>query len=287
MIVALIDNGSLEPAAHLNLRAVAAALSARTGISVHAVSWKHSDRIPVEQLTADSAASTNAPTPAWTLAPFVRAMTALGQREFLFVPFFISAQGAIGSALRRDLEKLQTERPQQSFEFSFTAGLAASGVIPEIVAQRILSTLETHALPASTPVIVVDHGGPSPTSAALRNELAAAVSALLTGKTGPVVAASMEGEEHAHNHPVMADQLATPGFNAGEVVIAPLFLSPGRHAGPEGDLAQIAHEAEDRLALRSLRCHFTELVGTHPLAVDTLAHALRDTLSTLHAPTFA
>ena len=288
MIVALIDNGSLEPAAHLNLRAVAAALSKVTGISVHAVSWKHSDRIPVERLTGGPGTNEQAtPSPAWTLVPFVRAMTALGQREFLFVPFFISAQGAIGSALRRDLEKLQAERPEQPFEFNFTPGLAASGVIPEIVAQRVLATLKTHALPSTTPVIVVDHGGPSPTSAALRNELAAAVGELLADKTGPVVAASMEGEEHAHNHPVMADQLATPGFDSGDVVIAPLFLSPGRHAGPEGDLAQIAREAEDRLALRSLRCHFTELVGTHPLAIDTLAHALRDTLSTLHAPTFA
>jgi sirohydrochlorin ferrochelatase len=286
MIVALIDNGSLEPGAHLNLRAVAAELSKRTGISVHPVSWKHSDRIPVEQLAVDPAAS-EASAPAWTLAPFIRAMTALGQREFLFVPFFISAQGAIGSALRRDLEKLQEELPLQPFEFSFTPGLAASGVIPEIVAQRILATLGTQALPRTTPVMVVDHGGPSPTSAALRNALAAAVGDLLIGKTGPVVAASMEGEEHAHNQPVMADQLATPGFDSGDVVIAPLFLSPGRHAGPEGDLAQIARAAEDRLALGSLRCHFTELVGTHPLAIDTLAHALRDTLSTLQAPTFA
>src|SRR5687768_18363574 len=89
MIVALIDNGSLEPAAHRNLRAVAAALSARTGVNVHAVSWKHSDRIAPAAL--DGA-------PAWTLAAFVRSLTTLGQREFVFVPFFVSAQGAIGSA---------------------------------------------------------------------------------------------------------------------------------------------------------------------------------------------
>ncbi|MBI5771991.1 MAG: hypothetical protein HZA93_29730, partial [Verrucomicrobia bacterium] len=50
MIVALIDNGSLEAAAHQNLRAVAAALSGRVGVTVHAVSWKHSDRIPVGSL---------------------------------------------------------------------------------------------------------------------------------------------------------------------------------------------------------------------------------------------
>ena len=87
MIAALIDNGSLEPAAHLNLRAVAAAVSTRAGTVVHAVSWKHSDRI---------AAAALGDTPAWTFAPFVRGMVALGQREFVFVPFFISAQGAIG-----------------------------------------------------------------------------------------------------------------------------------------------------------------------------------------------
>ena len=51
---------------------------------------------------------------------------------------------------------------------------------------------------------------------------------------------------------------------------------------PEGDIAQICGAAEG--AAPSLRCHLTDLVGTHPLASTTLAAALRDTLSTLHAP---
>jgi sirohydrochlorin ferrochelatase len=62
------------------------------------------------------------------------------------------------------------------------------------------------------------------------------------------------------------------------VVIAPLFLSPGRHAGARGDLARIAAAAEDRTATAPLRCHFTGLVGTHPRAVDELTAALRDAL---------
>ena len=49
----------------------------------------------------------------------------------------------------------------------------------------------------------------------------------------------MEGEEHAHNHPLLADQLRTEGWNQGDLVVAPLFLSPGRHAGPDGDVAEI------------------------------------------------
>ena len=46
MKAALIDNGSLEPAAHRNLRRLAAAVGERAGMRVEAVSWKHSDRIP-------------------------------------------------------------------------------------------------------------------------------------------------------------------------------------------------------------------------------------------------
>jgi hypothetical protein len=274
MTIALIDNGSLEPAATRNLRAVAAGLSARVGVPVQAVSWKHSDRANVAALDG---------TPAWTLAPFVRAQLRRGEREFTFVPFFISAQGAIGSALRRDLEKLQAE--SEGFTFTFTEGLAARGAIADIVAERIRETIAAHAL-RPPPVIVVDHGGPSFASAALRNALAAEVRRLLGTEIGPLAAASMEGAEHPHNHPLLADQLAASGFNQADVVVAPLFLSPGRHAGPQGDLAQIARAAEDRLSA-PLRCHFTALVGTHPRAIDALALALRTTLSSLPAETLA
>jgi sirohydrochlorin ferrochelatase len=275
MIVALIDNGSLEPAAHLNLRSAAAALSERTGINVRAVSWKHSDRI--------SAAALN-DTPAWTLESFLRSMFALGQREFIFVPFFISAQGAIGSALRTDIETLRSSLGE--FEFTFTDGLAARGSIPTIVADRIRATIMNHRL-HTPPVIIVDHGGPSPVSAGLRNELAQKIAELLGSSVRQVTAASMEGESHAHNRPLLADVFAKPGYDHGPVVIAPLFLSPGRHAGPNGDLMRIAQSVETRLASPPLQCHFTELVGTHPLAIDSLSDALRHTLSTLHAPIFA
>lgn len=263
MIAALIDNGSLEPAATRNLRAVAAALSVAASAcsKVHPVSWKHSDRVPVAELDGE---------PAVTLAKFVREHVARGETQFLFVPFFISAQGAIGSALRGDLEKLRASLGGV-FDFAFSDGLAARGAIAEIVAARVRETIAAKGL--RTPaVIVVDHGGPSPESAALRNCLADEVRGLLGQEIGPLTAASMEGEAHAHNRPLLAETLATPGFDAGDVVIAPLFLSPGRHAGPNGDLAQIAQAAE--AGPSALHCHFTALVGTHPRAAEVLTEAL-------------
>lgn len=261
MTIALIDNGSLESAAHRNLRTAAAALSARAGVMVESVSWKHSDRIPEAALDGR---------PAWTLAPWVRAKVAAGERSFLFVPFFISAQGAIGSALRTDLETLSAHLG--GISFAFTDGLAARGALAEIVTARIRETITAESLSRPT-VIVVDHGGPSAGSAALRDEIATDVRRRLAEEIGPLAAASMEG---AHG-PLLAEVLAVAGRDRNEVVVAPLFLSPGRHAGPDGDLAQIARATVGRTT--PLRVHFTGLVGTHPAAINALAAALHDTLS--------
>lgn len=266
MKVALIDNGSLEPAAHRLLRAVAAALTAGAGRPVAAVSWKHSDRIPAADLDG---------IPAWTLAAWVRAALAAGEREFGFVPFFVSPQGAIRSALRRDLDTLGAATG--AFAAGFAPGLADAGALAPIVAARIaeLAAAQRLARPA---VIVVDHGGPSPRSAALRDEVTAQVRARLGAAVRSVAAASMEspdGPEFAFNRPLLADLLAAPSA-PGDLVIAPLFLSPGRHAGPQGDLARIA--AADRTAGR--RRHFAGLVGTHPLAIKTLTDNLVSFLST-------
>jgi len=272
MKVALIDNGSLEPGAQRNLRAVAAGLTERTGTPVAAVSWKHSDRVPAAELGG---------TPAWTLAPWVRAQVAGGERRFLFVPFFISAQGAIGSALQADLTALAIETG--GFAFAFTGSLATASRGPHsalagIVAARVRETTAERAL-SRPAVIVVDHGGPSRDSADLRNRVAAEVRIELGAGIGPLAAASMEspeGPEFAFNLPLLEELLGAPGFEQGDVVVAPLFLSPGRHAGTNGDLARIVRAAEARSP--GLRCHFTGLAGTHPLAVETLARELRTAL---------
>lgn len=260
MIIALVDNGSVAPAAQRNLRTVAGRLSARLGLTVHAVSLKHSDRIPPQAI--DGA-------PAWTLAPFVRARHAQGHREFLFLPFFISPQGAIGSTLRRELERLQEETG--GFEFGLAEGWATPDAVADIAAARIRDTLADRTLRAPA-VVVVDHGGPSPAAAARRDEAAARIRTLLGPEIGPLAAASMEGR----HPPLLADQLRQPGFSGQEVVVCQLFLSPGRHAGPEGDVAEICRTSP-------ARCHLTELIGTHPGVIDALAADLSSSPFLHHA----
>jgi hypothetical protein len=268
MRIALIDNGSLEPAAHRSLRAAALALTERTGLPVDAVSWRHSDRIPAEALDGAAAA---------TLAPWLRRHRRRGEDEFLFIPFFISGQGAIAGFVRSDLEALR--RTEGGFGYAFTAGLApAVEILGEIVAARVRETIAARGLRAPA-VVVVDHGGPARRSAELRDAVTAAARGRLAGEVAGVAAASMEspdGPGFAFNQPLLAGQLAAPGFDRGDVVIAPLFLAPGRHAGPEGDLAQIARDAAARAP--GLRCHFAALIGSHPLAIAAFGRTLREVL---------
>jgi sirohydrochlorin ferrochelatase len=268
MKIALVDNGSLAPAAHLGLRAAAAAVGERAGVRVEAVSWKHSDRIPAHALSEG---------PGSTLAPWIRGQVAAGVREFVFIPFFISPQGAIGSSLQKDLRALQAEAG--GFEYSFADGLPADPVLADIVADRVRETLAAGGLRNPT-VLVVDHGGPSPASAAIRNRIAEAALGRLGGSVSRLSPASMEspdGPEFDFNRPLLAEALMSPGFSGGDVIIAPLFLSPGRHAGPEGDLERIAREAQGRPD--GPRCHFTGLVGNHPAAIEHLASSLLRALS--------
>ena len=55
-----------------------------------------------------------------------------------------------------------------------------------------------------------------------------------------------------------------------------LFSSPGRHAGPGGDIAQICEAAEEKHA--GLRTFMSDLFATHPDVVSVLAERYRQGL---------
>jgi hypothetical protein len=75
--------------------------------------------------------------------------------------------------------------------------------------------------------------------------------------------------EYDFADPLLAALLATPPWDTGRIVVAMQFLLPGRHAGPDGDVAQICRRAEGARA--GLTTVMTDLVGDHPLLPDILA----------------
>ena len=76
------------------------------------------------------------------------------------------------------------------------------------------------------------------------------------------------------NEPMLGALLASPLFADRDTVVALLFLSPGRHAGPGGDIAAIVDDARARsTAPRAIVT--TELLAAHPLVADILADRAR------------
>ena len=56
------------------------------------------------------------------------------------------------------------------------------------------------------------------------------------------------------------------------VIVAMLFLAPGRHAGPGGDIAAICAAAQADCP--GFQAHPTPLVGSHPALIEILADRL-------------
>jgi hypothetical protein len=92
-----------------------------------------------------------------------------------------------------------------------------------------------------------------------------------------VAVASMEqrpGAEYAFAGPMLESLLGETPFAEGDVVLARLFVSPGRHAGLGGDLDEICSEA--MRTYPGLRVHPTELLGTDPRLAEILAERYRE-----------
>ncbi|WP_218313941.1 sirohydrochlorin chelatase [Halomonas sp. 18071143] len=267
----LVDNGSLRPQATHSLRRVAAALSEQVGDTVQAASLLHSNKIPAEEVDG---------IPAITLGPAAERSAEAGATEIIVLPYFFGPSQALTGYLPERMAALQARFPQVKVR-------VAQPLVDERGGNDLrLAVLLADHVRAQLPdrqaarVALVDHGSPLPEVTAVRNRLAGQLSALLADDVHCVAAASMErreGDAYRFNEPLLEHLLDTPEFSAsGDVVLAMLFLSPGRHAGEGGDIAEICAAAEQRHP--GLRVRPTALVGEHPAIVDILATRLRQAL---------
>ena len=269
--VFLVDNGSLRPGSTLNLRRIAAALSERTGMPVEAASLLHSNKVPAEDLDGEAAR---------TLGPAATRRADEGSREIVILPFFFGPSRALTGYLPERMATLQERHPEVHVRVA-TPLVDLFGPVDlrlaRILRDGVLETMTGSSPPA---VALVDHGSPIPEVTAVRNVLAGQLAALLEGKADRVTAASMErreGDAYRFNDPLLENLLDQPGFNQGEVVVSMLFLSPGRHAGAEGDVAGICGEAEERNP--GLKTAMTPLAGEHPGILEILEERLQQALT--------
>lgn len=244
--ILLVDNGSLQPAATLALRRLSAEVTQLLDQPVHPVSVLHSHKIDPALLEGR---------PAVIFEQAVRQAKADGVAELIVLPLFIGPS----LALTEYLPKVFAEAQAGVMKLSIREPLFGDDGA-ELTVMLADNLRETGWTKGSGTVLLCDHGSPIPEVTACRNALAASLRQELGLKPEELIACSMErreGAEYDFNEPLLADALQK---TKGEAVILMLFLLPGRHAGPEGDVATIAKEH----APDDLRWKLSPLLGTHP-----------------------
>jgi len=268
----LLDNGSRRAEATLHLRRLAAQLSAALGRAVQPVSLAHADQ--VDPLLLDGS-------PARTLAAACREGWQRGQSRYLVLPLFIGPSRALSREIPLQVERLHADGV--AIALRVLAPLAQpDGSGDGLLAQLLEEQLDPLLLASVPPtVILVDHGSPSPAVSAVRERLAGALRARLAGRARQVLSAAMErrpGPDYAFAGPLLAELLAElscdPQAHEAPVLLSLLFLSPGRHAGPAGDVASIAHASP-----LARRIALSKPLGEHPALPALLAQRLRTGLA--------
>lgn len=266
--VLLVDNGSTRPEATLNLRRLAHELTDRAGQEVHPVSLMHSNKIPASELNNE---------PANIFEPFMRNQLEQGARNFIIIPLFFGKSRALTRFIPDHVEALQKEFGP----FSVTV---ADELSPLPAGEpRLSKILHDHVSQVSTEkhcqadrVILVDHGSPIPEVTAVRQTTAEQLQELL-GTDTPLSQAVMErrqGSEYDFNGDLLEDVLTeTATQNASQtIILAMMFFSPGRHAGPGGDIEEIYRKVEVKYP--GFRVHPSPLIAEHPLLIDILQSRL-------------
>lgn len=279
--VLLLDNGSLLPASTLCLRRIAEALSRRAGAKTEAVSLLHSSAVARTELDG---------TPAEVFEPAVRIRYGAGIHEFLVLPLFFGPSGALTSYLPKRIARLQEQLPDLRVRVGqpLVDPKAAEDIrLAKILADHVHEAWSEARVSGGGRVILVDHGSPEQAVAAARERVTALLQTELADTGAEVTAASMErrpGFRYDFNEPLLRSALEKTAAEATRhakfdepgrtrhVTVAMLFFSPGRHAGPGGDIETICRAVEEKFPnLRTLR---TKLVGEHPLLIEILADHL-------------
>ncbi len=258
----LVDNGSYEPAATLALRGLAREVGKRIGQEVRPVSTMHSTKIDPALLGG---------IPAVIFEGAVQQAKADGIDEIVVLPLFIGPSRAITEYLPKVFADAQPGGMKLTIRQPLFGddGLELTGMLAD-------NLRETGWIKGSGTVLLCDHGSPIPEVTACRNALAASLREELGLRPEELIACSMErreGAEYDFNEPLLEHALQDA---KGDAVILMLFLLPGRHAGPDGDVATIAKEH----APAGLRWKLSPLLGTHPALPALLSRRH------LHSPNF-
>lgn len=264
----LFDNGSVRAASTLSLRAVAARLEEQFGGRVEPVSLLHSSGVSPAELNGR---------PAELLEPAINNwLTQNPAGQAVLLPLFFGPSAALTEYVPERLAALGKKHPRAVLHLAdpLVDIREPDTRIAAALADAARAVIRREGL-KNPKVLLVDHGSPIYAVACVRNHLGDQVSELLGNEIAGFGVASMErrpGPDYAFNEPLLSSALARPPFNEGDVIVLLQFLSPGRHAGPSGDVAEICGEAGR--GAPGLATYLTEPIAGDPRVVEVLLRRL-------------
>jgi sirohydrochlorin ferrochelatase len=272
-LIMLIDNGSVQPPATLNLRRLSGELGRASEHKIHPVSLQHVDRIATEQLDGVAAQR---------LETFLRERLSQGVRNYLAIPLFFGASRALTSYIPNLVETLQSEYGPFRLHLADVLYPLPQGEprLAAILRDQIGPLISESVRPR---VILVDHGSPQPSVTQVRQRIARELRKLLPSgaRFDEAVMERREGSEYDFNGERLERVLSREARQSVDtpVILSLLFLSPGRHAGQGGDIATICSEAQQRFP--GLEILVSPLVGEHPGLIEILRDRLESGLSAM------
>lgn len=269
-MIFLVDNGSVRADAYRNLCSIASQLSGSINMLVTPAPLLHADKIPEKDLINEKVT---------LLESAIKEAYSFGERSFEILPLFFGPSGALTDYLPRRLHSLRKHCPNMKVRIlnplyvsSENGGISLASILKE----RVVNIQKMHGLKTFN-VVLVDHGSPRQEVTKVRNVVAQLLEQQFGEELNQLIAASMErrpGKQYAFNEPLLEQALKSLGDPSHSIILAQMFFSPGRHAGPDGDIAAICQTSA--LENPALRIHKTELIGSHPLLIEILANRWRE-----------
>ena len=265
-ICLLVDNGSLRPEAILALRRVAQKLSDQTSFKVIPLGLLHSNKVDPALLDG---------VPGETIGTFLSDEFANRQKELLVLPFFFGPSRGITEWLIEKLDEWQAINSTRSYRVLDPLYKGNELQLGQALLDEIKNTSSQQKL-GEYRVALVDHGTPVQEVNQVRENVGEKLKGLFSEQVIGFSTCSMErreGDEYSFNDPLLENLLikwAEGGAN--QVVVALFFLLSGRHAGKEGDLAEICSRVKKQFP--AITILLTNPLGEHEIIFKILCERL-------------
>ena len=262
----LIDNGSLRAGSVLQMRKIAAVLSNMSGHKIRPFGLMHSHKLTPEKLGG---------VPGESMEKFLSTEGAEEVVEIRALPFFLGPSLAITDWLPENLASWKSKNSAvRSYRILEPLHHRGDDRLSRAMSDLCQEQIKNSGF-KNPHIAMVDHGTPLPEVNQVREVVGSQMKERMGNEIAGFSTCAMErrsDQRYNFNDPLLED-LLEEWMEQGirEVVLSQFFLLPGRHAGPDGDLAQICQPFKDQ----GMKIFRTENLGTHPLVMEILLDRIR------------